>query len=133
MLPLRYTKRWQFAGIGVLLVVLTFALTPTIWFRLEMPDVAALATDKWLHGLTFAFLTVWFSGQYARRSYWRVAVGMLAFGGMIELCQRMLSYRSAETMDLLADTIGILVGILIAVAGAGGWSLRVEEWLLARR
>lgn len=133
MLPLRYTKRWQFAGIAVLFVVLAFALTPAMWFRLDMRDMAVMASDKWLHGLTFAFLTVWFSGQYSRRSYWRVAVGMLAFGGMIEVCQQMLSYRNAESMDLLADAIGILAGILIAVAGAGGWSLRLEEWLLARR
>lgn len=133
MLPLRYTRRWQFAGIAVLLAVLAFALMPAIWFRLEMPDAAFLASDKWLHGLTFAFLTVWFSGQYARRSYWRLAIGMLAFGLLIELCQRMLSYRNAESMDLLADAVGITIGLAIATAGAGGWSLRLEDWLVARR
>lgn len=121
------------AGVAVLFLVLVFALMPAIWFRLEMPGVDFMSADKWLHGLTFAFLTVWFSGQYARQSYWRVAVGMLAFGGVIELCQRMLTYRSAESMDLLADSIGIAAGLIIAVAGAGGWSLRLEGWLLARR
>lgn len=133
MLPLRYTKRWQIAGIAVLLVVLAFALTPGAWFRLDMPNVAFLASDKTLHGLTFTFLTVWFSGQYARRSYWRLAAGIFLFGVFIEICQRMLSYRSAETLDLVADSIGISIGLAIAIAGAGGWSLRFEQWLLARR
>jgi hypothetical protein len=58
---------------------------------------------------------------------------MLAFGGFIELCQRMLSYRSAESLDLLADAVGIAMGLAIAAAGAGGWSLRLETWLAERR
>lgn len=129
MLPLRYTKSWQVAGILVLIGVLVAALSPA------MPELqqAKLLTDKSMHGLTFAFLTVWFSGQYARRSYWRLALGMLAFGGLIEVCQRMLTYRSAEAMDLVADTIGIAAGLLVALAGAGGWSLRLENWLHARQ
>lgn len=128
MLPLRYARRWQVAGLLVLVAVLVAALMP------GLPDFrnAAVLTDKWLHGVTFAFLTVWFSGQYARRAYWRLAVGMLAFGGLIEICQQMLAYRSAEILDLLADGIGIAAGLAIALFGAGGWSLRLENWLQAR-
>ena len=128
MLPLHYARRWQVAGILVLIGVLVAALSPAL------PDLpqAEVLTDKWLHGFTFAILTVWFSGQYARRAYWRLAIGMLAFGGLIEVCQRMLVYRSAEALDLLADTIGIAAGLVIALAGAGGWSLRFENWLHSR-
>lgn len=128
MLPLRYARRWQLAGLLVLIGVLVAALMP------GLPDLrnGQLFTDKWLHGLTFAFLTVWFSGQYARRAYWRLAVGMLAFGGLIEICQQMLAYRSAEALDLLADTIGVGAGLAIALMGAGGWSLRLENWLQSR-
>lgn len=128
MLPLRYARRWQIAGILVLIGVLVATLSPAV------PDLqqSTIFTDKWLHGLTFAFLTIWFSGQYARHSYWRLAVGMLAFGGLIEVCQRMLTYRSAEAMDLLADTVGVAAGLAVALAGAGGWSLRLENWLHSR-
>lgn len=129
MLPLRYARRWQAAGIAVLVLVLGFALAPD----LDMQQMAIMASDKWLHGVTFAFLTLWFSGQYGPRSYWRVALGMLAFGAFIELCQRLLAYRSAESLDLLADAIGIAAGLAIAAAGVGGWSLRLEDWLAARR
>jgi VanZ family protein len=132
MLPLRHARRWQAAGIAVLVVVLAAALMPAIWFMRELSDPRVAHADKWFHAITFTILTVWFSGQYSRRSYWRIAAGMLAFGAFIEICQRMLSYRSAETMDLAADAIGILAGLLIAWAGAGGWSLRVEQWIAAR-
>ena len=131
MLPLRYARRWQAAGIGALAVALVSALAPAILFPFDM-SAGGIGPDKWLHALTFMFLTVWFSGQYAPRSYWRIALGMLAFGGFIELCQRLVAYRSAEATDLLADGIGIVLGLAIAFAGAGGWSLRVEDWLQAR-
>lgn len=131
MLPLRYARRWQATGIAVLVVVFVMALLPGILFPFDL-NAGGIGPDKWLHGLTFAFLTVWFSGQYAARSYWRLALGMLAFGAFIELCQRALSYRSAETVDLLADGVGIAVGLVIALAGAGGWSLRLEGWMQAR-
>ncbi|HET6630130.1 MAG TPA: VanZ family protein [Woeseiaceae bacterium] len=129
MLPLRYARRWQAAGIAVLVLVLGATLTPDFGIQ----ELAMMPSDKWQHGVTFAFLTVWFCGQYGPRSYWRVSLGMLAFGAFIELCQRMLTYRSAESLDLLADAIGIGVGLAIAAAGAGGWSLRLEDWLAARR
>jgi len=86
-------------------------------------------SDKGLHALAFAFLAVWFSGQYARQSYWRIGAGLIAFGALIELIQGMVSYRTAEWMDMYADGVGITLGLIIALLGAGGWSLRMEQWL----
>ena len=91
------------------------------------------AFDKWLHGFTFLFLTVWFTGQYARRAYWRVIVGLTLFGVFIEFCQRFLTYRTSDPADVAANVAGIVLGLAIALAGLGGWSLRVESWLMARR
>ena len=127
MLALRYEKRWRLAGIVLLLAVLAAMMMPTPWlWSLASKDLLA---DKWLHMLTFVFLSVWFAGQYARNYYWRLVVGLTAFGVLIELGQRMISYRSAEWMDLVADIGGIAVGFGIATAGLGGWSLRFEQWL----
>ena len=127
MLPLRHQKRWRLAGLVLLLVVLAATMMPTLWLW-PLPR-KILREDEWLHLLTFLFLAVWFAGQYSRRSYWRLVVGLTAFGVLIELIQRMISYRSAEWMDLAADVGGIGIGIVIALAGLGGWSLRFEQWL----
>jgi uncharacterized membrane protein YphA (DoxX/SURF4 family) len=133
VLPLRHARRWQFAGIAVLILVLAAALMPGIWFMQEMRDPRFAHSDKWFHAITFTLLTIWFAGQYSRKSYWRIAAGLLAFGAFIEICQRVLTtWRSAEPMDLMADGIGIGAGLLVAWAGAGGWSLRVEQWIAAR-
>ena len=129
MLPLRHEKRWRGAGIALLLVVLAAAVAPTLWFWPDIPPAKFPLLDKWLHAVTFLFLSLWFTGQYNRSSYWRLVVSLTAFGVLIELCQRMVSYRTAEWMDLVADILGLSLGFIIAVAGTGGWSLRFEQWL----
>ena len=135
MLPLRFAGRWRTASIILLVGVLAATLMPAMWF---WPDKAGLISwfvhaDKWLHGLTFVFLAVWFAGQYQPRSYWRIGVGLVAFGALIEVCQRMVTYRSADWLDFAADIGGIGVGLGIALAGLGGWSLWVENWLAPAR
>ena len=129
MLPLRYEKRWRVGGIILLLAVLAATIMPSIWWP-HFPHSRLLSMDKWLHLFTFLILALWFSGQYARNSYWRLGAGLIAFGLLIEAGQAMLSYRSAEWADLVADILGIAIGLTIAAAGLGGWSLRFEQWLV---
>lgn len=127
MLPLRHEKRWRLAGITLLLIVTVAAITPELPFWPRASSV--VMADKWLHALTFLFLSLWFAGQYRPASYWRLLIGLTAFGVLIELGQSMISYRSAQWTDVAADLLGIAVGLVIAVAGLGGWSLRFEQWL----
>ena len=134
MLPLRYAQRWSIASAFLLLLVLAATLAPAAWF---LPDRQQFVTwfinvDKWLHGVTFVLLAVWFAGQYRPHSYWRIGAGLISFGVLIEACQRFVSYRSAEWFDVAADGAGITLGLTIAAAGLGGWSLRVEDWLLRK-
>jgi len=134
MLSLRYALRWQAASAVLLLFVLASALMPAIWFwpdRVRMENWLA-HLDKWAHLLTFAFLAVWFAGQYRRGAYWRIALGLVGFGILIEICQRAVGYRSAEWLDLGADVIGIVIGLMIGLAGAGGWSQRLEQRYVTR-
>jgi VanZ family protein len=134
VLSLRYAGRWRAVGLMLLIVVLAAALMPAVWFMSDRQEYISWITniDKWLHAATFLFLAIWFSGQYDRRAYWRIALGLFVFGIFIELCQRMLAYRSAEWNDLAADVGGIIIGLAIAAAGVGGWSLRAENWFAQR-
>lgn len=133
MLPLRYHRGWQIAGAVVLLGVFAATLIPAFWLWPNITRVTLFAFDKWLHGMTFLFLAVWFSGQYSPKRYVRIGMGLFVFGIIIELCQRMVSYRTAELMDLVADMVGIMAGLAIAAVGVGGWSVRFEERLTRRK
>ncbi len=132
MLPLRYARRWRIAGFILLLSVLAATLMPAVWVSKTKYLTWFEHVDKWLHGIIFIFLALWFSGQYRRGSYWRIGIGLIAFGGLIEACQRLVTYRSAEWFDIVADAAGIGIGLAIALAGLGGWSMRFEAWLQGR-
>lgn len=134
MLPLRYVQRWRAASMLLLLLVLIATLMPAVWFVDDSRSFVTwfMGVDKWLHALTFLFLAVWFAGQYKRSAYWRIALGLILFGVLIEACQRMVSYRSAEWYDLAADVLGVIIGLTVAWIGLGGWSLRAEAWLARR-
>lgn len=135
MLPLRHATGWRVAGAVLLLLVLAGTMIPAVWVFPTRGEFFAwfVHIDKWLHGATFAVLAVWFAGQYRARSYWRIGIGLILFGVLTEACQRLVTYRSADWFDIAADAAGIIVGLTIATAGLGGWSLRVEEWYLRRR
>jgi len=131
MLPLRYAARWRTASIILLMLVLVMTLVPADWFWSDRGEFNAWFThaDKWLHGIAFVFLAIWFAGQYRPRSYWRIGIGLIFFGMLIEACQRLVTYRSAEWFDIVADVAGITVGLVVATAGLGGWSVWVENQL----
>jgi VanZ family protein len=127
VIALRYTRRWQVAGFLLLLLVLIAALVPNLPFH-DL-NLQFRISDKVMHIVAFTFLAAWFSGQYDKKSYWRIALGLIAFGVLIEVVQNTISYRTSEWMDLVGDAVGIAAGLIIATLGVGGWSRRVEEWL----
>lgn len=134
MLPLQHAHQWRIASVVLLVLVLGSTLLPATWLLGDKAHALSwfAHADKWLHGVTFFVLALWFAGQYRTRSYWRIAAGLMVFGLLIELCQFMTSYRTAEWIDIGANTAGIIAGLAIALTGLGGWCLRVEARHLAR-
>lgn len=133
MLPLQYARLWRVLSAVLLLFVLAAALAPSWWFDTKADALSWFAhADKWLHGVTFLALTLWFAGLVARRAWGRMAVGLLLFGLLIEAAQLLVGYRMGDWIDLAADALGILLGVALAAAGLGGWGLRLEDWYSRR-
>lgn len=130
MLPLRHVRLWRALSVLLLMAVLVAAMSPAIWL-FESRSSALLwfqNADKWLHGATFIVLSIWFSGLVERRRYWLIALGLLLFGFVLEFCQLQVGYRTADWIDIVANTAGIIIGLAVALAGLGGWGLRFESW-----
>ena len=133
MLPLQHAALWRFLSAVFLALVLFAAVSPAFWFDSKFEALRWFENaDKWLHGLTFAALAVWFGGLFAKPAYLRVAIGLTVFGFIVEGCQLMVSYRTGDWIDIAANTVGIIIGLMIAAAGLGGWGLRVEDWYSRR-
>lgn len=108
-------------GWGLALLIAVGSLWPT------MPDAAGKVSDKLLHFSAYAVLAFTFAGVVERRHWGRVVLGLLAFGGAIELAQAMLSpARSGEWLDMVANTLGVLAGIFTAALFPHSWCRQVE-------
>ncbi len=87
------------------------ALTPT------PPKVADLGWDKLNHLSAFCTLML-LAGHGWPRQRRGIALGLLAYGGLIEVLQTQVPGRSAEWVDLLADATGLLLAYALQLAAA---------------
>jgi len=124
MLPLRFPRTWLVTGLLIMALVLVLTLLPA-----GRMTTLTMLSDKAAHFLAFMLLMVWFCGVFRPPFTPLVAVGLLAFGILIELLQSRLPYRSAEIADALYDLGGITAGWLLAVLGASRWTRILEAVL----
>lgn len=96
--------------------LLVLMLAVVSWFafsRVEFNDLG-LPLDKVRHLVAFGALT-WVAVQgFARAALWRIALPLLAYGVFIELVQSQIPGRFASAADVMADAVGIALGLLAA-------------------
>ena len=109
---------------AALVVVGTVAMLPSS----ALPPQFSLFDiwDKAQHALAFTVLGIWGLMIYPLRP-WHVLLGLLCFGGAIEIGQAQTSWRFADWHDWLADAIGL------ALAAALAWGPRQKVALTWRR
>lgn len=102
---------WQLLLALLVAVVCYLAFTPT------PPPLAGAWWDKANHSLAFLVLTFAACLAFPRpwRGVWLVMLGLLAFGAAIEVVQAFVPGRSCEWEDLLADSVGIVAGVLVTL------------------
>ncbi len=98
-----------------LLAVMLIAIT---WLALSPapPKTVDTGWDKANHALAFgslAFAGVWAWCPHPRQWYWLV-LALLAYGVGIEVAQSFVPPREADLKDVLADGVGIAIGLLAA-------------------
>lgn len=122
-LSLRHPKVWLGLGWMFIAGAVVASLVPVQ----QQPPTHM--SDKLEHSLAYALLTVWFTGAYPRSSYARIGLAMLALGIGIEVAQGAMPFgRQMDFRDVIANSLGIIVGLVIAWIGLGGWAQRIETW-----
>ena len=113
---------WLWLALGWLLVAGACLGSLLPGNRLPMPG----GYDKMLHGVTYCLLMIWFAGIYRVRRYPLIAGGLVLLGLALEFGQRLVVSRAFEAFDLLANVLGIVLGMALAITVLGGWCQRVE-------
>jgi VanZ family protein len=92
-----------------LTLIITFTLSVAMLWPMKQSPPAPDGTDKVVHLVAFAALAFPLA-RTGRIGLLPVFIGASAFGGAIELIQPSFN-RSAETIDWVADIIGVIIGI----------------------
>ncbi len=109
---LEFPLLWQ--GVGWLMVVLVVILS-----LLPHPSTPPIVTwDKSQHLLAYGGLMYWFGMVFPRHAPW--ILFLVALGAILEVLQGWSGYRYFEYTDMLANTLGVLVGLLLATTQLGG-------------
>lgn len=101
---------WRWLLALAMLAVLVMSLAPA------SVDLPSTGWDKTNHLLGFGVLGLLGHRAFPRRVV-MVLVGLLAYGGLIEVLQSFTPDRYAEWGDVVADGMGLLLGTLV------GWLL----------
>lgn len=91
----------------------TAALCVLILSLIPSPEsLPSTEWDKSNHLLAFALLAFLGLNAYRGKPQW-VYGGLFLFGCMIEVLQSLTTYRSAEWLDIVADTLGLLIALVL--------------------
>jgi len=102
---LRYRRLWLAIGWATVATVIVLSLV-----RLDV-DLSE-GRDKWSHFIAYGAQAFWFGMLYPRR--WTVIISFIALGVFLEFAQGLTSYRNFDSADMVANTLGVLLGSLAA-------------------
>ena len=123
MLDLRHARAWLVAGWLLVTVVVVASLVPSY----SLPPVGV--SDKFEHSMAYAAMTLWFTGIYGRSRYVHIGVALFLLGIAIEYAQGAMDLgRQRDYHDVIANTGGVVGGMIVALVGVGGWARWVESW-----
>jgi VanZ family protein len=126
--PIFLTRLWWglgfvFVGLAIFVCLVPVGDIPT----------AFNWNDKVSHMLGHAALAAYFSGLVARRSWWKVCVALIALGIAIEIAQYFVhAGRQADPLDVLANSCGTLLGLLLGWIGLARWP-DWAAWIFGQR
>lgn len=83
--------------------------------------------DKLEHALTYCFLMLWFC-QFGKLNRLRLAATFVAMGVGLEILQGMTGYRFFEYADILSNSMGVLLGWILARTRLGRTLEFLEQW-----
>ena len=98
------TLFFRIASIAVVVIIWILSFLPGA----VMPDVPG--SDKWHHALAY-FVCMFCWGQWFTIPVQRLKLAaiFIFMGALIECLQGLTDYRSFEWLDMLADTVGVML------------------------
>jgi VanZ family protein len=122
---LQFLRFWRITGWFIVALAWYVALDPS------PPDLSGIQFgDKIVHLISYLGMMLWLVQCYPRRRQWHLFTFFIFMGIAIEFVQGWSGYRSFEYEDMIANSIGVLLGWLISRTIAGTLFFRIESAIL---
>ncbi len=119
-------KWWSLTGIGLIFFVVYLSLA-----EIYLPQVPSTIGDKINHLIAYAVLMGWFGQLFtSKRSRIILACALVLLGVAMEVGQSMTTYRFFDWLDAVANSIGVMLGVIALASGADKILPWVERRLL---
>jgi VanZ family protein len=110
---------WWALGAVIVVLAIIVCLVPGH----ELPGVFEY-NDKVSHLVGHGLLALYFSGLVVRRSWWKIFIFLLLLGAAIEYAQYAMNVgREGDPRDVVANSIGALLGLVVGWFGGARWPL----------
>jgi VanZ family protein len=107
---LKFQRVWRSVAFMNIGIIITLSLMPG---PEDMPRILGL--DKVLHILAYAFSMFWCNMCYRDKKYIILfSVGLIFMGIALEIAQGVIGYRMMSKYDMIANSIGVLFGLVLA-------------------
>lgn len=111
------TRLWWVLGVIIVVLAIVVCLVP----GRELPAVFEW-NDKASHLVGHGLLALYFSGLVVRRSWWKIFLFLLLLGVAIEFAQYFMhGGREGDPRDVVANSLGALLGLAIGWLGGARW------------
>ncbi len=115
---------WITGGVILVVAIIYLSLMPSPGGL--MPQAL---NDKSGHVIAYFVLMLWFAGFWQRRWHLRLAAVFFALGMGMEFLQGFIELRVSEGLDMVANGLGVGLGLLLARLGLDGWCGFIERLL----
>jgi len=119
---------WWGFGLVLVIVAAIVCLVP-----MQQEHNGFEMNDKASHLAGHGALAAYFAGLVPRPRWWKIFALLLLFGIVIEFAQYYMNVgREGDFRDVIANSLGALLGLLAARLGLSRWP-EFAAWLLGRR
>ena len=106
---LRHKNIWRSIAWLIILVIIVLSLIP------DPEDLTPFsASDKLMHALVYAVSMLWFGLCFKKERLFIIGAGLVLLGIALEIVQGQTGYRTMSLNDIIANCIGVFIGLLIS-------------------
>ena len=118
--PLKYPRIWFGVAYVTLILVAVLSLMP-------VPETAVNVSDKVMHFVVYFILSAGFMVLVRQQSnIVKVAIGLVLYGVALEFLQGLTGYRMMEFLDMVANSSGVVAGLLVRLTPMPVWFRMLE-------